>query len=300
MRTASLFIAFLLSLSAFAAQHDATPSVAATEKQKQFIQKLFSEKRHFECIAETRRYLFLNQYLDADSKHKLVFFMAANYFLGAQYTSAVKIISEELPPDYTHGRILLSQALKKTGRLEESFHALETLVYPSDDPFLRYELLLRKTESLIALGKYDDAAREIASQKAFFSSSHSLLDISAALSSLNGKPPLDAQRAALYSAICPGAGHVYAGTYIDGILSFAAVLLTAFAAQHYYRNDEQGLGGLFAFFSAVLYAGNIYGAYNAASAANRAFFQKTYSESIAPLIPAYEPLRFMEMPESAP
>ncbi len=282
--------------SAFA--QSAEKNIPASEKQKKFIQKLFSEKRHFECIAETRRYLFNNPTIEENKKNALSYFIAANYYLGAQYSSAVKIATEELPANYIPGKILLSQALKKAGYLDVSYHAFDGLAYP-DDPFLRYELLIRKADALIVLGKYDEAAREIESQEKFFSS-EKLQKFSSALSSFPKNPSCDVSRAVLYSAVIPGAGQVYAGKYFDGFLSFAAVFVSGFGTWYYHQQGDASLRNFFAVFTGIFYAGNIYGGFNSASAVNRRALKKYNDEITSRFIPPYEPLRCTEIPEIMP
>lgn len=299
MRLSVVIFLFIASLPCVGAETQPGMHIAGGTKQAQFIRKLFAEKRHFECIAETRRYLFHNSDMEENKKNALTYFIAANYYLGAQYASAAKIIAEELPPDYTPGRILLSQTLKKSGLFVQSLHAFEGLEYPAGDPFLWYELLIRKADALIALGKYDEAAREIESQEKFFAS-EKLRDFSSALSSYPKNPPCDAGRAMLYSAVFPGAGQVYAGKYFDGLLSLAAVFLSGFAAWHYHTQGDGSLRNFFAFFTGVFYLGNIYGGYNSASAANRLALKKHDDEIKNRFIPSYDPLRFTEIPEIAP
>ncbi len=276
----------------------AEKNISASEKQKHFIRKLFAEKRHFECIAETRRYLFNNSTIEENKKNALSYFIAANYYLGAQYSSASIIATKELPANNIQGRILLSQALKKSGNLDLSYHAFDGLAYP-DDPFLRYELLIRKADALIALGKYNEAAREIESQEKFFLSKK-LMDFSSALSSFPKNSPRNVGSAILYSAIIPGAGQIYAGKYFDGILSFAAVFLSGFGTWYYHTKGDASVRNFFAVFTGVFYAGNIYGGYNSASAANRDALKKFNDHIVNRFIPPYDPLRLTETPEIMP
>lgn len=299
MRISTIIFLFSVSLPCMAAETHSGKHIAAGIKQVQFIRKLYDEKRHFECIAETHRYLFHNPELEENKKNALMFFIAANYYLGAQYSSAAKIAAEKLPPDYPAGRILLSQALKKSGHSNQSFRALEGLEFPAGDPFLRYELLIRKADALIAIGKYNEALREIESQEKFFSS-EKLRNFSSALSSIPKNPPCDEGRAMLYSALFPGAGQAYAGKYFDGFLSFVAVFLSGFGTWYYHKQGNVSIRNFFSVFTGIFYLGNIYGSYNSASAANRFASKKYYDEIVDRFIPSYDPLRFTEIPEIVP
>lgn len=298
MRIPKVIALIVASLHFLAAGMPDEKCITAT-KQTQFIRKLFDQKRYFECIAETRRLAFLYPHHTEDTKNALRYFIAVNYFLGGQYLSAAKVVDEELPTDYVPGRILLSQALKKTEHARESLQVLDNLASPSDDPLLRYEYLVRKTDALIAIEKYDEAARELASQEKFFSSAK-LREFSMSLTTFQKETPYRPYHAALYSAAFPGLGQAYAGKYFDGLLSLAAVFLTGFATVHYYRQGDDALAAFFASFSIIFYAGNIYGGYNSAVAANRAAFQKKFDAEITPHIPPYDPLRIIEIPGIVP
>ncbi|MCX7680294.1 MAG: hypothetical protein N2316_13910 [Spirochaetes bacterium] len=267
---------------------------AIGEKQLQFIKTLFNENRYFDCIAETRRYLLLNPTIDDTTKTALTYFIAANYYLGGQYQSAEKIVHEELPENYIPGKILLSQSFNKLGFFEKSLHTLKEMSYPESDPLLRYEILMRKIDALIALHKYDEAVREIDSQKIFFNSAK-LDELSSMLASFVQKPPFDETRAMIYSSVLPGAGQWYAQRYFDSILSFIAVFSAGLSTVYFHRQGNESMRGFCALFCALFYIGNIYGAYNSAVSTNRMATQKFHDHIRNDYIHPYDPRRYIEL-----
>jgi TM2 domain-containing membrane protein YozV len=77
-------------------------------------------------------------------------------------------------------------------------------------------------------------------------------------------PEKDPLKAALFSAIIPGAGKIYTGDYADGITAFIATLGSAFLAYDNFRAGHNLRAWIFSGAAAGFYAGNIYG--SAASA----------------------------------
>ncbi len=71
-------------------------------------------------------------------------------------------------------------------------------------------------------------------------------------------------KAAILSAVIPGAGKIYTGEIGDGITAFAATGLLAFLAVDNFKAGHNFRGWLFGGLAAFFYAGNIYG--SAASA----------------------------------
>lgn len=73
--------------------------------------------------------------------------------------------------------------------------------------------------------------------------------------------------AGLMSAVIPGSGKVYAGRTYDGLASLVSVGLAAtFSATNFHRDGSSSFRGwAFGVFAVFLYAGNIYGSYEAAA-----------------------------------
>ncbi|MHC4753369.1 MAG: DUF5683 domain-containing protein [Planctomycetota bacterium] len=70
--------------------------------------------------------------------------------------------------------------------------------------------------------------------------------------------------AALYSAILPGSGRVYAGRIYNGITGFMIFALFTTLTIHAFEEEYAIAAPLLAGFTFVLYGGEIYGAYRSA------------------------------------
>ncbi|MGD1006581.1 MAG: hypothetical protein ABR980_05045 [Ignavibacteriaceae bacterium] len=70
------------------------------------------------------------------------------------------------------------------------------------------------------------------------------------------KSPL---KAAIFSAVIPGAGKIYANEYSDGIYAFIATLVAGYLAFDNFKAGHDFRGWIFCGLTAGFYAGNIYG-----------------------------------------
>lgn len=77
-------------------------------------------------------------------------------------------------------------------------------------------------------------------------------------------PPHRSPWLAAALALLPGAGHWYAGRPADGLYGLLVCSTTSLAGYYYYDHDEAIKGGIALAVAVLFYAGNIYGAANAA------------------------------------
>ena len=70
--------------------------------------------------------------------------------------------------------------------------------------------------------------------------------------------------AALLSAILPGAGRVYSGRAMDGLMGFWTFYLTGSSAYYSIKNDHPMAGPIFSATAVYVYLGEIYGAWRSA------------------------------------
>jgi len=93
----------------------------------------------------------------------------------------------------------------------------------------------------------------------------------------------DPFKAAVFSALIPGLGKIYAGKTSDGITGFVLTGITAWLAYNKFERGRNTLGWFFAAASGGLYFSGIYGAAAAASAGNYEKKEKIYREFIQSL-----------------
>jgi tetratricopeptide (TPR) repeat protein len=293
--TACIFTALIFPGIILAAETGAGFAAA----QKSFIKKLFAEKRHFDCIAETRR--LLHHEPDLERRADYLYFIGANYFLGGQYATAARLMEEPSAGESNgRSRVLRSQALSRLGLKAEALADLDSVPEESANPFLRYDIFLRRADTLLSLRRYADMLREIDAQRKFFAGSPRLAEFRRDVEDYSKLRDREGRRAALLSAALPGAGQAYSGKYLDGIVSLAAVAGAGYGAWYFYRRGEGSLACTLTFFTALFYGGNIYGAWNSAGAENSAENRRFAAGLREKYITPYDPLKFTDLPGVLP
>ena len=256
-------------------------------RQKRFIRGLFSEHRFFDAVAETKRLRSMDPRIG--SRPDYDFFININYFLGGQYRSAAKGVTGGQGPVDARSRVLLSQSYLRLGMSGPSLRAVRGIGYNEVAGPFRYRLLARKAEAYAACGMFRELAAEAAAAEPYVPEREmvALLRIEAERHAALRRTSVPL--AVALSVLFPGAGQMYAGRYISGIVSFLGVAAMAGGAVLFYRGGRRELSYTFIFFSSVLYLGNIYGAFNAAHAANEDR-EREYGDSLGRMhVPAYDP-----------
>lgn len=268
--------------------HHARADDAWSGRQKRFIRELFSERRYFDAISEARR---LSSYEGKNvSGKEVAFFIDACYFMGGQYETVLKSIrSRGSDRSEFRYRILESQSLLMMGMRDAALVPLSG-DYASLDPALRRELLLRRTEIYSWSG---DCGR-MREEMTLYSASGGVgdaADLADAIRSCEN-PGLKSRGLAVgLSAVLPGLGQVYSGKYIAGLLTLAGVASTASAACVFHRKGNAQMFYTMVFFSALFYAGGLYGAYNSAGSSNEAAMGEFRREFKRRCVPDYRPER---------
>jgi hypothetical protein len=257
-------------------------------KQKRFVKDLFFQKRYFDAIAETRRLIAFDP--DTDNRVDYAFFIDINYFMGGQYKSVVKFVSDRAGALKYRDGALLSQAYLKLGMNANGLEAALNIRYSDVDTSLRYTLLARKAEAYLECGMYGELLDEIKYAEQFIPEREKLALLREEVVRYRGLPFKSVPLAVALSVFIPGSGQMYAGKYILGIVSFVGVAAMAGGAYYFYRHKQTGLSFTFMFFSSVFYLGNIYGAFNASQTINEDL-DRSFRETVKKkCIPVYDPM----------
>jgi len=256
-------------------------------KQKEFVRELFFEKRYFDVIAETNRLIALDA--NADDRRDYAFFIDVNYFLGGQHKSVVKSVSARAGIKDYRSEILLSQSYLKLGMNARGLETALNIRYSAVNPSLRYPLLARKAEAYIECGLYRELLDEIKYAEQFVPEREKLALLREEVVRYRSLPFKSVPLAVALSVFIPGAGQMYAGKYILGIVSFVGVAAMAGGAYYFYRHKQTDLSYTFIFFSSVFYLGNIYGAYNASQTMNESLDRSFRDAVKKKCIPVFEP-----------
>jgi hypothetical protein len=275
---------FLLSMqapqSAIAAGRD------LISKQKIFIRDLYGQKRYFDVITETRRLMAFDPGGDG---RDYSFFIDINYFLGGQYRTVVMNIASRPGPADLRNSILLSQSYLKLGMNDRGLEAVLGVRYGPVDGRDRYPLLARKAEAYLACGLYRELAGEIRAAEPFIPENGRLRLLQEEVERYRQVPFKSIPLAVALSVLFPGAGQIYAGKWLQGVVSFIGIASLAGGAYLLHRQGNRNLSYTFVAFSSVLYLGNIYGAFNAAQTANEDLHRAFRGDIRKKCIPEYDP-----------
>jgi hypothetical protein len=266
-----------------------------TVRQKRFIGALFREKDYFTCIAETRRLLAYSPGIR--DRGRFDYFINANYFLGGQYRTVAARLArkDEAPAPSAPELLLLSASYLRLGLATQSAEALYAVNYTgAGDPW-RYELLLRRVELHLREARYSRAVAETDVALAAGLPRERLDGLRLDLAAYRDIRTRSRSAAAALSALVPGAGQAYTGRYSDGAVSFIAVAALAAGTALSHRRGERGVYMTMGFFTGLVYAGNIYGAWNAAGAYNAErdleFRERVTARHITP----YDPVKYLDL-----
>ena len=230
--------------------------------QKKFVSSLFSERRYFDCITETRRLAFME---NKSGSLDYEYFILSNYFFARQYLTVIEQINSH--PKYFNEfnfKLMLADSLVNCNRNSDVPKLLSeywTSVNTSTEKRFEYLKLLVKAELLT--GNFEKAYNLTNEFYALskFNESKQLWDDLKKYSNVQYK---NAVMSSILSAIIPGAGQIYSQKYFDGIISFLSIAACSAGGLYLYKREEKGYAFTLFAFSGLFYAGNIYGAYNAA------------------------------------
>ena len=217
-------------------------------RQRRHVMELYKNGRYFQCIAEAGRGMIYYG-ADRDEGRYIVF---SSYFMGGQYLTVRNRLgaeSDNTGRSDTRSRLLLSQACLRLGAFSESAAWAWKLSYEGDLAMERYEILMRRVEPLIYMERYDDISTEIEAYRKTGDPDGALAALQRDLSRHDRIPHRSKALSVVLSALVPGLGQAYCGSWLDGLLGLLGTAITAAGGAWFYRQDEKGLAGASFFFS---------------------------------------------------
>ncbi len=251
-------IIILLTLSADLYAGDRDPFLPL---QKNFVKRLYSGKRYFDCIAEARRLQL------AEGTPEIDYFIYMNYYLAEQYRTVVSRYDYPASPLGLCAGSLVSVSYLKLGMYDESYRVLSGYMYTgvsSND----MNLLLRRVTPLILSGNMEGIEQEESSALPYLKDDYGFISLREELTRFREAGLKSPLKGALLSAVVPGLGQAYSGYFSEGLISFASVAATALGGMYIRDRGKDGYAYTLYFFSGLFYAGNIYGAWNSAERRN--------------------------------
>ncbi len=263
-----------------------------TRRQKDFIRELYERKDYFTCIAETRR--LLNGSSGLTNHKDYLYFIEANYFLAGQYRTVIENLKTTPLERANLPHILLaSMAYGKTGRCDAGLKILEAFDPSPLGRDERCRFLAVKSDLSIHAGLFERAHLEI-QRGGEYASCARLAGLGEALGGYKDIPHRSPVLAAILSAILPGAGQAYAGRYADGAISFISITGLATGAFLCFHHRERALGATLSAAASLVYAGNVYGAYNAAAGYNSVEEDRFRARLIEHHVPRFNPMEGLD------
>jgi hypothetical protein len=252
-------------------------------KQKRFINELYNNKMYFDCIAETRRILDYKN--STSNQDELTYLIDTCYFFGGQYKTVISrlqntrniSINKRKFPDL----FLLSHSYLNIGYINLAKEILFNFNYSDVNTNERSDLFINRVELLIRNFEYQNILSEIENADNYFTGFNSffLMDLKKDIESYRETGLKSKWLSLSLSAILPGAGQIYSGRIVDGLLSLALVAGSSCGAWYFYKKNDKPIAMTFAFFSCLFYTGNLYGAYNSVENTNKQL-NEAFSNSI--------------------
>ena len=259
---------FILVISSFA---ETTITINA-EKQLQYAQQLFSQKKYILAIAEYERFIYL---FPGDGRvHEARFNMGMAYYSEKQYPEAIQTFKElsgavDMGSEYyARSFFMAAESQTRIGLQSSALTTLNNLATQSDDVDVKDEAHYRMGWIFLETANFERA------QTYFQKISHPnhrkyrLADLNKSIENtgnIHHKSP--AMAGAL--AILPGAGYLYCNRPRDALISFLLNGGLIFAAYEAFDNDMVALGGVISFVEIGFYSGNIYGSISSAHKYNQ-------------------------------
>ncbi len=233
------------------------------EKILAFARYLMEEEDWLRAAGELERYLKI---AGEKSPPQVLFDLARCYEKAGLGDRALKLYSklcaEEKSPLLRKAAWHKALLLVKMGKREEALGFLRE--WAQREGKFHYDFFSLQLYVLVNSGRYKEALSLINGSEKFLKENGELLRrLVAEGLTLPRKSP---EKAALLSALLPGAGKVYAGRSLDGLYSFILIATSVWQAYSGFR--EGGIksfkGWVFSGLALFFYAGNVYGSASAA------------------------------------
>lgn len=247
------FLTLILSFSLFATDYFSSPNIL------KFADYLYKQGDYRRAAGEYLRYL------STDGDRRLYAWKRAviSFEKSGEFYQGIKICLEaekEFPqeaffPVERAGLLIKSEKYDKVGEI------LEERDWPQN---VKNKLKQAKFIALIMSGKWEEA-EEFSSILPPASYSTFLKQQMYKRKKLGWKSPT---KAAIFSAIIPGAGKFYAGRWKDGLYSMLVIGLSGWQAYSGFKSGAKTKGYIFTGLTAFFYAGNVYGSAVAAKIYN--------------------------------
>lgn len=277
----ALFAAcFFLSATVlnFALTEKAQSAAAQTseaEKIRSFALELFGQGEYYRAITEFKR--LKSYYPNSQYEGEASFMMALSYFAGKKWDDAALAFREVADSPFEaelrkRAQFMVAESYYRKGDFERALKLFEEIrsLYGLDP--IAQKGIYKKGWANIKMGRLDRAAAELSALQNDSYYSRSARAIELELMKWRDVAPKRPRAAGLLDAILPGAGHLYAGEWKNGVVSFLLNGSFIAAAAIAFANGNPVLGAILGFVELGWYAGTIFSAVNSAHKLNKKAF----------------------------
>ena len=275
-RTAGFFLVAFTTIFAllFPFSQSFAGSVLKIDSDKQFgfAENYFSNKEYFRAIGEYKRFIY---FFPEDARvEQAMYKIGMSYFKARHFKDAINsfkaIIDKYEDTDLsTRAYFMMSKCYVKLNEAGSAITNLHNLITIRDDIHVRDEAYYRIGWIYIEMASWEKARLYFGKISEQNKNKYRLKRLSAEIEKETSIPKKNPGLAGFLSII-PGAGFIYCERYQDALIAFLLNGGMICAAYESFDDDNNALGAIISFVELGFYAGNIYGAVNAAHKHNRA------------------------------
>ena len=266
-----LLIMFLFPILVNSAYAETAITIDA-DKQFQYAEQLYSQKKYTLAIAEYERFVYLfpgDERVPASRYH-----VGMAYYAERRYTEAIQSFSDLIETDdggsayHVRAFFMAAESQLRLGRRSSALTTLQNLVNISTDTDVKDEANYRTGWIYLESADWEKAHgyfQKISRQNHV---KYRLVDLTReieAAGDIRHKSP----GVAGALAILPGGGYLYCNRPRDALISFLLNGGLIYAAYEAFDNEMYALGGVITFVEIGFYTGSIYGSISSAHKYNR-------------------------------
>lgn len=263
------FFGIAISLALAAARPVAADDVCnqapfTATKQLEFTRSLIHDAEYFRAVGEARRYLSFFEPCGRLDEARL--YVGVAYQRAEQWDKAAEVFrslaDSATGPTAAIAHLALADTLFRQGRYELAANEYGSFAAKVTDPAYAGYARYREGFSYFLGRRRDDAGRafRLVADDAPEKGRAERMERSLALE--DDLPYRSPVLAGVMSAVLPGAGQVYTGRWVDGVISLIVNAGFGFGAYEAYRNDLPVVATMVALFEVGWYTGNIFSSVN--------------------------------------
>lgn len=242
------------------------------DKQFQYAEQLYSQKKFMLAIVEYERFVYL--FPDDARVPESRYHIGMAYYSERQYSNAIRSFTElterEAVGSDFHARafFMTAESQLHMGRRLSALATLHNLVTLSNNTDVRDEAYYRIAWVFLETAEWEKAQsyfHKISPRNQVKYHSADLIRDLEDAEDIHHKSP----GVAGVLAVLPGGGYLYCNRPRDALISFLLTGGLGFAAYEAFDNDMYALGGVISFVGIGFYSGSIYGSISSAHKYNR-------------------------------